>query len=272
MKIRTNLFTWTTTVSLLILTTVLTTSCGGTKTETATKDDAPKTESPKAGESPKAAESPKAKAGESPKASESPTGATFTNETTKASAGGDGKFIDVKIDKLETYTHPGGVFSMDIPEGWTKQDSSKPDEVIIAWTDPAKNSLVIMDIFEVEATPGKEALGGKLKEFITGLFGTQPKFAVTDAKEQPDGTMRVEWSYEVTVSGQSGILLGNSFIEQKGNKVAVFSAAVPKGQFDGLKDNLNKIIASRKIDPSVKIAKQLGFMQIRALATMRPLA
>ena len=144
---------------------------------------------------------------------------------------------------------------MDIPEGWTKQDTSKPDEIIVAWTDPAKNSLIIMDIFEIEATPSKEDLGGKLKEFITGLFGTQPKFAVADPKEQPDGTMRVEWSYEVTVEGQSGTLLGNSFIEQKGNKVAVFSAAVPKGQFDGLKDGLNKIIASRKIDPSVKIAK-----------------
>lgn len=258
MKIRTKLFTWTTTASLLILTTVVTTSCSGTKTET-TKDDAPKTESPKVGESPKSTQSPKAgespKATESPKAAASPAGASFTNETTKASSGGEGKFTEVKINKLETYTHPGGVFSIDIPEGWTKQDSSKPDEIILAWTDPAKNSLVIMDIFEVEANPGKEELGGKLKEFITGLFGTQPKFAVTDAQEQPDGTMRLEWSYEVTVSGQSGILLGNSFIEQKGNKVAVFSAAVPKGQFDSLKDSLNKIIASRKIDPSVKIAK-----------------
>ena len=250
MKIRTKLLSWTTTASLLMLTTVLTTSCGSTKTDTATtKDAAPKTESSKAAESPKVAESPKAA---------SPTGSTFTNEKTNASStsAGDGaKFADVKINKLETYAHPGGVFTMDIPEGWTKQDTSKPDEIIVAWTDPAKNSLIIMDIFEIEATPSKEDLGGKLKEFITGLFGTQPKFAVADAKEQPDGTMRVEWSYEVTVEGQSGTLLGNSFIEQKGNKVAVFSAAVPKGQFDGLKDGLNKIIASRKIDPSVKIAK-----------------
>lgn len=247
MKIRTKLLSWTTTASLLILTTVLTTSCGSTKTETTT-NEAPKTESPKAAESPKPPESPKAA---------SPSGSTFTNEKTQASstASGEGKFADVKINKLETYTHPGGVFSMDVPEGWTKQDTSKPDEIIVAWTDPAKNSLIIMDIFEIEATPSKEDLGSKLKEFITGLFGTQPKFAVADAKEQPDGTMRVEWSYEVTVEAQSGTLLGNSFIEQKGNKVAVFSAAVPKGQFDGLKDGLNKIIGSRKIDPAVKIAK-----------------
>ena len=242
MKVRTKLLTWATTASLLILTTIMTTGCGGTKTDTATGKDAT-TET--------------AKPGQSPKASASPSTATVTNEktsTTNASpAKGEGRFAEVKISKLETYTHPGGVFSMDIPEGWTKQDTSKPDEVIISWTDPARNSLIIMDIFEIEANPTKADLGEKLKEFITGLFGKQPKFEVADAKEQPDGTMRVEWSYEVTIEGQSGTLLGNSFIEQKGNKVAVFSMAIPKGQFDKLKDGVNKIIASRKIDPAVKI-------------------
>jgi len=116
-------------------------------------------------EAPKRIQSPEPK--KNPKVT-SPSGSTITNEKTSStsSAGGEGKFADVKINKLETYTHPGGVFSMDVPEGWRKQDTSKPDEIIVAWTDPAKNSLIIMDIFEIEATPSKEDLGSKLKEFI----------------------------------------------------------------------------------------------------------
>jgi len=250
------LFPWATSASLLVLLATIATGCGdGTKTEKASTDASPKTETTKPAESPKDSASPKAS--ESPKASSS--SATVTNEKTNAanpgSSSGEGKFVEVKIDKLDTYSHPGGLFTLDVPTGWTKDDTSKPDEVIISWSDPAKNSLLIMDIFEVEANPSKAELGGKLKEFITGLFGKQPKFAVSNGVEQPDGTTRVEWSYEVTVSGQSGILLGNSFIEQKGNKVSVFSTAVPKGQFDKLKDNLNKIIASRNIKPEVKIGK-----------------
>ena len=247
MKIRTKLLSWTTTASLLILTTVLTTSCGSTKTETTT-NEAPKTESPKAAESPKPPESPKAA---------SPSGSTFTNEKTQASstASGEGKFADVKINKLETYTHPGGVFSMDVPEGWTKQDQSQPGQVLVSWTDATGNSVIIANISDAEATLSKEDLGSNLKKKFTEVFSVQPKFQISDAKEQPDGTMRVEWSYEVTAQSQTETVLGNSFIEQKGNKIAIFSIGVLNSQFDKLKDNMNKIIASRKINPDAKVGE-----------------
>ncbi len=219
------------TVSLAALTAILVIGCGSS-TQTPQASGSPKTESP--------AKAPSI---------------SITNERTAKSGGGgnEGRFAKVKIDKLENYKHPTGLFSMDIPAGWTKQDTSKPDEIIIAWTDPAKNSLIIMDVFEVEGNPNKSELGSKLKEFISGLFGKQPQFNISDAQEQPDGTMRVEWSYEVTVQNSKGILLGNSFIEKKDNKVAVFSVAMPKNQFNDLKANFNKVISSRQIDPKVNI-------------------
>lgn len=72
-----------------------------------------------------------------------------------------------------------------------------------------------------------------------------------DPKEQSDGSVLIVWSYTTTASG--GIetkLLGNSFIEQKEDKISILTTAVPSEQFDALLESTNKIINSYTIDPS----------------------
>jgi len=162
-------------------------------------------------------------------------------------------FAKVQVSKLNTYNHPNGIFSLDIPEGWTKNDTSNPKEVIVSWVDPIGNVRIVMNIFEIDMNPSKDDLGKELKNLIKGLIDKQPKFTISDPKEQPGGAMQLDWSYEVNLQGRSGIILGNSSIEQKGNKVMILSVEFPKEQSDGLKDSLNKIISSRKINPEVKL-------------------
>ena len=48
-------------------------------------------------------------------------------------------------------------------------------------------------------------------------------------------------------------LLGNSFIEQRGDKISILTTAVPEDQFDTLKPETNKIINSYKIDSSAAL-------------------
>lgn len=164
---------------------------------------------------------------------------------------------EVKIDKLETYNHPNGLFSLEVPTGWTKQNVNKSNEIVASWTNPAQNAQILVDIFEVEVevTPTQAELGEALKELVTNSFGKQPKFTISNPEAQPDGTVRLEYSYEVVLEGQSIIIVDNSLIEQIGDKVMVFSIALPQTQLAKLKTSMDKIIASRKINPEVKIAE-----------------
>jgi len=61
----------------------------------------------------------------------------------------------------------------------------------------------------------------------------------------------IVWSYTAEATG--GVktkLLGNSFIEQRDDKISILTTAVPDEQFDALREATNKIINSYKIDPS----------------------
>ncbi len=164
---------------------------------------------------------------------------------------------EVKIDKLETYSHPNGLFSLEVPTGWTKQNVNKSNEIVASWTNPSQNAQILVDIFEVEGevTPTQAELGEALKELVTNSFGKQPKFTASNPEAQPDGTVRLEYSYEVVLNGQSIVIVDNSLIEQKGNKVMVFSIALPQSQVAKLKTSMDKIIASRQINPDIKIAE-----------------
>jgi hypothetical protein len=62
------------------------------------------------------------------------------------------------------------------------------------------------------------------------------------------------WGYTAEASG--GIqtkLLGNSFIEQKEDKVSILTTAVPEDQFDALQPSTDAIINSYRIDPSASL-------------------
>ncbi|WP_298400999.1 hypothetical protein [uncultured Chloroflexus sp.] len=48
-------------------------------------------------------------------------------------------------------------------------------------------------------------------------------------------------------------MLGNSFIEQRGNKVAVLTTLVPEEQFDTLIDKTNAIINTYRINPDARV-------------------
>jgi hypothetical protein len=75
-----------------------------------------------------------------------------------------------------------------------------------------------------------------------------------DPKEQSDGSQLIVWSYTGNASGGvKAKLLGNSFIEQRGDKISILSTTVPDDQFDTLKPDTDKIINSYTIDPTAAL-------------------
>jgi predicted small lipoprotein YifL len=160
-----------------------------------------------------------------------------------AVAAAPGEVLMVEFGPLRTYSHPSGVFAIDIPENWSLQDNSKPDEIILVWTDPTQNGGVIVDIFEDETVYSEEELTEILRAFLDNSFGSQPEFSVDEPVTQNDGSILLVWTYLATADNNTEVpLLGNSFIEQRGNKVSILTTLIPDDQFDDLVDNTDEII------------------------------
>ncbi|EFO79300.1 hypothetical protein OSCT_2845 [Oscillochloris trichoides DG-6] len=169
--------------------------------------------------------------------------------------GGDGELQTVDIGDLQTYAHTSGVFQIDIPENWSLQDTSNPDELILIWTDPTRNGAVIVDIFEDETVYTDEDLTKVLQTYLENSFGSQPDFYFEDPTPQSDGSILIVWTYTATAdNGVEATLLGNTFIEQRGNKISLLSTLVPQAQFDTLIDRTNEIINTYRIDPDASIS------------------
>jgi hypothetical protein len=170
------------------------------------------------------------------------------------SSGTSGELLQVEIGDLETYTYETGLFSIDVPSNWTIKDNSKSGEAIVLWTDPTENGLIVVDLFESSTEQSSDELIELLQNFLTNSFGSEPDFSMNDPKEQSDGSQLIVWSYTANASGGvQGTLLGNSFIEQRGDKISILTTTVPEDQFDTLQPETDTIINSYSIDSSADL-------------------
>jgi hypothetical protein len=171
-----------------------------------------------------------------------------------AESGASGQLKPVEIGELETYNYSTGLFSIDVPKSWTLKDNSKTGEAILVWSDASENGLLIVDLFQEKQQQSSDELVKLLQNFLNKSFQSEQDFSMDDPKEQSDGSQLIVWSYTAKATGGvNAKLLGNSFIEQHGDKVSILTTAVPDDQFDKLKPETNKIINSYTIDPSADL-------------------
>ena len=162
--------------------------------------------------------------------------------------------LQVELGDLETYTYDTGLFSIDVPKSWTIKDNSKKGEAILLWTDPSENGLLVVDILESKDKKSSDEMVTFLQEFLNRSFKSEDDFTMDDPKEQSDGSQLIVWSYTAGASGGAKVkLLGNSFIEQRGDKLSILTTAVPDEQFDTLKPETNKVINSYSIDSAAAL-------------------
>jgi hypothetical protein len=160
----------------------------------------------------------------------------------------------VQVGRLRTFNHPSGVFQIDIPENWSLTDNSRPGELILVWNDPANNAAIIVDVLEDSATYSDDQLVDKMISFLQSSFGNQPDFFYEDPKPQSDGSILIVWGFTATASNNvQASMLGNSFIEQRGNKLSVLTTLVPAEQFDALVSRTDEIINTYRIYPDVRV-------------------
>lgn len=182
----------------------------------------------------------------SPEPTDGTSDAPSKPQTTESSSG---KFKQVEIGILETYTYDNGLFEIDVPRGWTRQDNSKSGEAIVQWLDSAENGMIVVDLFAAEGNQTHEQLTNLLQNFLNSIFKSQPDFSMDQPVVVNDGSVRISWSFTATADyGVKGTLWGNSFIEQRGDKISVLTYAVPQEQFAQLEKPISQILRSYKID------------------------
>jgi hypothetical protein len=225
---------------------LLLTACGGRQAAAPTSAPAPVADAPT--RTPRPTREPVA-------ATEEPTAeatAVILSDSTPATT--DSALKPVEIGSLSTYTHPSGVFTIDVPDNWTLQDTSKPDEIMMIWTDPSRNGGVFVDIFEDEQAYSESELTDMLTKFLKKTFN-KPDLSLEDPTPQADKSVLITWTYTAKADNNvDAPLLGNSFIEQRGNKVSILSMLLPQDQFDALQKQTDDIINTYKITPDAPLS------------------
>jgi serine/threonine-protein kinase len=164
-------------------------------------------------------------------------------------------FEPVAIANLQTYTHKNDLFAIDVPQGWTAQDSSTSEEVVIDWLDKTRNGLIKVDIFSSTTNYTQEELGKLLQQVIESKFKSESNFKIESPVNLSGGKVRVSWKYSGTAdNGVKVALQGNSFMEQKGDKIFLLLDVVPEAQYEQLIPFLDKILGSYKFNPDAPLS------------------
>ncbi len=182
-----------------------------------------------------------------------PTATPLPKPTATAVLGSQISLVD--IGPLETYRHPSGVFQIDVPNNWTRQDNSSDTELQLVWVDPTGNGAIIVVLAESSRTLSDKELADILTSYLNDRFGNQPDFSAEDPRPQRDGSQLIVWSYTATADNNvRGTLLGNSFVEQRGNKVSILTTMIPQEQFEVLSTYTDRIINTYRINESVALS------------------
>jgi hypothetical protein len=177
--------------------------------------------------------------------------ASAATATPASTAGGQLK--PVELSELATFTHDTGLFSIDVPTSWALTDKSTSGEAIMYWLDPTENASLFVDIFGEPQEQTQDDLSALGQKYLQSTFGQQTDFSMNDPKPQSDGSVLVVWSYTTDVQGVKAEMLGNTFVEQRGDKMSLLTMLVPHEQFDTLLPNTNAIINTYKLDPEASL-------------------
>lgn len=240
-------------IVLILIATMALAACGGSpSTADAPTAETKPTEKPAA--TPRPTREPRPTAEPKPTSAPKPTKEPTAEPEPTEEPSGD--LMELTIDELETYTHDGGLFTIDVPSNWEIKDNSKDGEAIVLWTDPSGNGFVTVDILETDQELSEEELTTMLENFVS-RFNTEEDFSQDPAETQESGSVRQIWSYTASASnGVKAKILGNSFIRQEGNKISIFTLVVPDDQFDTLSESLDAILNSYTFDPSVALGAE----------------
>jgi tetratricopeptide (TPR) repeat protein len=134
-----------------------------------------------------------------------PPTATATLEPT-ATATATATATEEEVIQYETYTHPSGLFSIDVPTSWdTNQQGG--DGVQVGFVSPSDEYGVTVAIVEAPADATQADLSTLVQEFAQDEFGSEDNFSAETPATEADGTVSLSFTYE-----RSGFLSGTTTV------------------------------------------------------------
>lgn len=175
--------------------------------------------------------------------------------TSEPAEGGDAAGL---FGALRTFRHPSGLFSIDVPESWKYTDIPFSDRVQNVWDSPDGNFSLVVTIAEAGQALSDERLVELGQDYVrsTSTFENNPTLVFEDPQTMSDGSIRLVWG--VTPEGSTVELLGNTFVEQRGDKLSFLTTLRPMALFEASNPYTNPIINSYRIDPSVALASAIA--------------
>jgi hypothetical protein len=136
-----------------------------------------------------------------------------------------------------------------VPENWRREEQKSENVVTVTFTDPNYQSAVIVALFQ--ASSPIENMETALQQSIQSGFSDKPDLQIGAPERQPDGSVRVTFTYETTLQERTIVMLGNSFMQQDGNIVSINWNLVPQSQFEQLQGTLDAITNSYQVNTAV---------------------
>ena len=158
----------------------------------------------------------------------------------------------LSIADRELFTHPSGLFELEVPRRWTEIDNSRAGQIVIqAWRHPRINAYIIMRVFSVKVALNSNELQLQSQQLVDDLFSELDQFQRAEPEIFNDGTVRVLWE------GNQGreTLVATTLVRQDGLNISALTLWAPAEQAENniLAEDVNEIVASWGVDPSQEI-------------------
>lgn len=158
----------------------------------------------------------------------------------------------IKFGKLERYTHPSQLFTMQIPNNWEQNDLSTYERAILSIGDPTGNAGLVAAVYGGEAELSKDEMGQKLAEYIDSAFSNFTQFKANEPKAlQSFNGAGLGFSYRQKLSNNKTVTMyGDAFYQQydKG-VVGIFVLLLPKEQYESAKVKMYDLLDGIQVQP-----------------------
>lgn len=147
-----------------------------------------------------------------------------------------GYLYAVEITDYTRYTHPAGLYALDVPTTWTGLAQEIPDEDNMRWTDPYQNGVILLKIVLDETGISDADFFSGAQALVQQNFGTNEAFTMADPAWETDDRVRVSFAF--TSRPWLGLgtippavrMSGETYVERRGVFIVVFSTLVPADQ------------------------------------------
>ncbi|MBC8163051.1 MAG: hypothetical protein H7Z42_17740 [Roseiflexaceae bacterium] len=162
--------------------------------------------------------------------------------------------ITADSSRLQPFTYPGGLFSLDVPQAWTQNDTSKPGQAVVTWSDPVTRSWLQAHVLQDDSQRSSAELRALVTGLVENAFAEKNTLSLGPAVPQADGSVLLEWSYTNRARyGLAATFHGYSFAHQVGDRIAIVSFVYPAEQHKRLASQMAGIRASFAVDATAPL-------------------